>query len=256
MIADEHRPTLPSLGDRRAAEDPLQQAIYAVTHDLQAPARHIRAFVELLVEHLGGLDPVAEGYADHLLNAAETLRLKLDALTRFSRAVSGHTARERFDSREAATAAGDSLAAEFAALGAHLLIEELLPVRANRDQLVAVFTELLANSVRFGSPGMVVRVTATPGERFHTVAVSDDGPGFVAARPVEAFRLFRRFHRSDVPGTGVGLAIVEQVVLRHGGVVSIDSRTATGDPSGACGTRVELTLPAAAADPRADDDRS
>ncbi len=48
MIANEDRPTPSSSGDRRAAADPLQQRIYAVTNDLQAPARHIRAFTELL----------------------------------------------------------------------------------------------------------------------------------------------------------------------------------------------------------------
>lgn len=210
-----------------------------VVHDLRAPVRHVQGFVEILTDHLGqSIDEEALGYLQHLQQAAESIQARMAALDRFNNTITSWQAIAPHDGNELASEALLRLSSEIETKAADIEVDVLPVLLCDREALIAVFAELVSNSLKFGQMGVRVEISAELGSPMHTVTVRDDGPGIVSDDPARAFELFRRFHSSDVPGTGTGLAVVEQVVHRHGGVVSM-----VAGPD--AGVDVRLEMPAA-----------
>jgi two-component system phosphate regulon sensor histidine kinase PhoR len=134
------------------------------------------------------------------------------------------------------------------------LAAALPPARADRDQLVQVFQNLIDNAIKYGRAGTPVDITAQPVERIPgrseggvAVTVFNQGE---AIPPEHIPRLTERFYRVDsarsrkLGGTGLGLAIVKHIVSRHRGALAIDSVSGLG-------TTVTVYLPSIAAAPAA-----
>jgi two-component system phosphate regulon sensor histidine kinase PhoR len=127
------------------------------------------------------------------------------------------------------------------------LAEGMPPLRADEDQLIQLFQNLLDNALKYGRPDGTIHQTAAPAAAGHgwpdrpgvVVEVTDDGPGIPRAHLP---RLTERFYRVDagrsraVGGTGLGLAIVKHIVNRHRGELRIASEEGKG-------TTVSVWLP-------------
>jgi len=104
-------------------------------------------------------------------------------------------------------------------------------VRADRDELIRVFENLVENALKYGASGKRVDMTLAPGDNEAQVAVRDYGPGIA---PEHLPRLTERFYRVDVAesraqgGTGLGLALVKHILHRHRGRLAIDSAPGKG----------------------------
>jgi len=117
-----------------------------------------------------------------------------------------------------------------------------VPVRADPDRIHQAIANLLANAVRYCRPGdrVTVRTHAEPGSA--VLEVADTGPGIPADELPHIFdRLWRGQHARSVAGSGIGLAVVRELVTAHGGTVIADS-----PPAG--GTTVTIRLPQAIPD--------
>jgi signal transduction histidine kinase len=115
------------------------------------------------------------------------------------------------------------VAAELRERKATLRVGQLPVVRADPDQLYAVLSNLVANSLKFGRPGVppVIRVESRRlGDRWR-ISVVDNGRGIPAERREDVFSMFSRVSTA-VEGHGIGLATVRRVVEMHGGRVGID----------------------------------
>jgi signal transduction histidine kinase len=113
-------------------------------------------------------------------------------------------------------------------------VEPVAPVEGSRASLVQVVVNLVTNAAQAARDGGTVRVTLGPeGERV-LLSVEDDGPGMAADVAARAFEPF--FTTRPATGIGLGLPIVQGIVERHGGTVSVE--TAAGE-----GTRVRVRLP-------------
>jgi signal transduction histidine kinase len=111
------------------------------------------------------------------------------------------------------------------------------------DRIEQIVTNLLSNAARYTQTGGTVRLSVASGAGRATLTVSDSGPGIPEA---ERARVFERFARGSnaagVPGTGIGLAVVNELVAAHGGTVALD-----GSPEG--GSRFTVNLPLPGAEP-------
>ncbi|MFK7835816.1 MAG: sensor histidine kinase [Sulfitobacter sp.] len=116
--------------------------------------------------------------------------------------------------------------------------DDLLPVLADADQLLQVFTNLIENAIKYGGTGQMVEVTAQTMPRdvilrgpSVRITVRDDGPGIDS---IHLPRLTERFYRADshrsraLGGTGLGLAIVKHILNRHNGRLKITSELGAG----------------------------
>ncbi|MCD5325872.1 MULTISPECIES: ATP-binding protein [Pontibacillus] len=106
-----------------------------------------------------------------------------------------------------------------------------LPVMADREKLIQVFTNLISNAIKFSPNGGKVVVTMNGNEQELFIHVADDGLGIPDP---ELPKLFKKFHRIDnserrkIGGTGLGLSIVKEIIEAHGGSISVRSEVGKG----------------------------
>jgi chemotaxis family two-component system sensor kinase Cph1 len=101
---------------------------------------------------------------------------------------------------------------------------------ADRSQLVQVFQNLIGNALKFrGASAPVIRVSAEKKRREWIFSVSDNGIGIAPEHAEIIFVIFKRLHtRAEYPGSGIGLAICQKIVERHGGRIWVESEPGKG----------------------------
>ena len=222
----------------------LEQYAYVVSHDLQEPVRIIANYVEIL-EHEWGRALSEKGlrYVGHVVSAASRMQQMIDGLLAISRVESLGKDLRLIDAKEALRDAIANLEESIHATGAEVLYSDLPWVRADRMQLAHVFQNLLSNAIKFrGTQPPRLRITTQRGDGTWIFRVADNGIGFPQQEGPRMFKIFSRLHRrEDFPGSGIGLAIVQKVVARHGGRVWA---TSEGDE----GATFSFSIPAHPAD--------
>lgn len=223
-----------ALAEREATVRALvrQRDVFAqgVSHDLRAPLRAIQNFSGLLQRHSSdALDEVGLGYLQRVREAAGRMGALLESLLDYS----------RLDSRPLDLASVDvSLLAELALAG----LKDTAPERMLRAtvapgllafgderQLRMLVTQLLRNAWAFSGNEVVVDVSGQRDGDQLRVAVSDQGLGFDMRYAEKLFEPFQRLHAEEQgAGNGIGLAIAQRVVQRHGGRLWAESNPGTG----------------------------
>ena len=219
------------------------QFLATVSHELRSPLTSIKAFAEILLD-APDPDPATRTHFLEIIDAeANRLTRLITDLLDLARIESGAVVWKMApgDLRDTVRAAAAALAALAAEKNLQLEVADSLPqlVHADADRMHQVITNLIANAIKFCSPGGRVQIrvdqtgssgprNAVPG-RYVRVAVEDSGPGIPAD---EIQRVFDRFYQvGDLPpsgGTGLGLAISREIVTHHGGEIWVDSEPGRG----------------------------
>ncbi len=97
-------------------------------------------------------------------------------------------------------------------------------------RLALVLQNLVANALKYRHPNRSprIQVSAEREDRYWTVAVDDNGVGFEPGQAERIFRVFTRLHGSQMPGTGIGLALAKRIVDSHGGRIWAEGRPGQG----------------------------
>ena len=212
----------------------LEGFSYSVSHDLRAPLRAITGFSRiLLAEHLHELSEDAAGHLRRVAEGALQMGRLVDDLLAFARLGRTSVRRRRTDPAEIAREALVELQPEYAGRAVRISVAEVPPCQADPALLKQVYANLLSNALKFTRlrGDATIDVGCKTGEEPPVYFVKDNGVGFDMRYAGKLFGVFQRLHRAeDYEGTGVGLAIVERIVSRHGGRVWADS----GPDQGAC----------------------
>ena len=203
--------------------------VAAVSHEFRTPLTSIRQLTELLAK--GRIQDTAQVRKSYELMMSESDRLKrlIESLLDFGRMQSG-TYRFRRDPLELNTFTGDVVAA----FGGEVsMAVEATPVwvMGDRDALRGALWNLLENAVKYSPGGARVRVAVGTAEGSARLSVADAGMGIPKA---EQRRIFDRFYRGEaaraggMKGTGIGLAMVREVMAGHGGRVRVESEVGKG----------------------------
>lgn len=227
----------------RVANEGLQMAMreleafsYSVSHDLQAPLRAISGYsIALTEEYSGRLDEEGLGYLKRIQMNTRNMSDLIEDLLTFSRTARQEMKTTSVDMVDLAREVIDGFDVDSAANRTTLKIGDLPPVRGDRAMLRALLNNLLGNAVKFTRPvgHPVIELDSfpdpqAPGER-QVFYVRDNGVGFDMQYLNKLFVVFQRLHASaEFEGTGVGLAIVQRIVNRHGGRVWAEGRVGDG----------------------------
>lgn len=215
-----------------AANRELESFSYSVSHDLRAPLRAITGFSNLLWEdHKERLDEEAQRKLGIIRGQADRMGVLIDDLLAFSRLGRKSIEPVTLDMAEMARASFDRLRRDASDGDVELRVGRLPPAIADRNLIEQVWTNLLSNAIKFSSKidRPVVEVGAIVEEHEHIYYVRDNGAGFDPRYRSKLFGVFQRLHdESEFPGTGVGLALVQRIVTRHGGRVWADGRPGDG----------------------------
>jgi len=232
--------TFDRMADNLARQDQLRRDVVAdVAHELRTPVAVLQAGHEALLD--GVVDP-SPGQMSSLRDEVLRLARLVDDLHTLAAAEAAalQLSLQPCDMAEIAGAAADRLAGRFEAAGI-TLERRLTPVsvQADAQRMHQVVTNLLTNALKFTPAGGRVTLEAGPADRQARLCVADTGTGIPDD---ELPRIFDRFWRgrqaAGVAGSGIGLAVVAELVRAHGGTV-----TAMSTPGR--GTQMIVTLPRA-----------
>lgn len=231
--------------------------VYSVSHDLRSPLVNLQGFSKELQRVAGelrtilGEPEVPPGVRERCLALLEgrvaksihfiqtgVTRLSsiIDALLRLSRAGRVEYRSVRVDVQAMVQRIVDSLKVTQEERGATIQVHELPPARGDAAALEQVFANLVGNSLKYLDPkrpgqieiGAVEDSTDGQAPGMRTYYVKDNGLGIPETGRVRAFQPFQRLHPHAAPGEGMGLAILQRIVDRHGGKVWVESTVGVG----------------------------
>jgi len=205
----------------------LEAFSYSVSHDLRAPLRAIDGFSRILLdEHGSGLSEEGRRLLSRVRVNTQQMGDLIDDLLTFSRLSRQPLERQTTALREVIERALSDLREERREREAEIRIGELPDAPADPALLKQVYVNLLSNALKFtrDAAPAVIEIEASERDGETVYSVRDNGVGFDAQYEDKLFGVFQRLHRAeDYEGTGVGLAIVQRIVQRHGGRVWAES---------------------------------
>src|SRR5258708_8179812 len=209
----------------------LESYSYSISHDLRQPLNAIAGFSELLRDNpAGALDGAADDYLREIENNSLRMEQMIDALLALSRAGRGALNESEVDAKALVESVLRDLAAA-GPLAAELVGGELPPARGDPVLLRQVWANLIGNAIKYSGNGGSPRVEISGSSRAGAIeyTVRDNGVGFDMRHAARLFEPFQRLPSAGgFEGNGVGLAIVQRIVRRHGGTISADSAPGRG----------------------------
>ena len=222
----------------------LEQFAYVASHDLQEPLRNIAIYSQLLSrDYAGRLNQHADDIIHVITSSVERMNALIRDLLAYSRVGNVDAApMNPVDLSGVVEFACANLRTKIVESGASVEAEPLPAVRGDQVQIVQVFQNLIDNAIKYaGAEPPTVRISAEKMDRNWKITVSDNGIGIDPRHHQQIFAVFKRLHGRDIPGTGIGLALVKRVVERHGGQIWVESNAGQG-------SAFSFTLPADLAD--------
>ncbi|AGB36227.1 PAS domain-containing sensor histidine kinase [Natronococcus occultus] len=218
----------------------LEDFAYAASHDLQEPLRMVSSYLRLIEDRYGdALDADGEEFLEFAIDGADRMRNMIDGLLEYSRVETKGNPFEPTDLETVVEGVLADLQLRIEESDADVTVDRLPRVNGDPDQLRQVFQNLLSNAIEYsGDEPPVIRVDAERRGEWWTVSVHDEGLGIDPDDQDRIFEVFQRLHgRGEHEGMGIGLAVCQRIVERHGGEIRVDSEPGEG-------TTFSVTLPA------------
>jgi signal transduction histidine kinase len=236
----------------------LEQFAWAASHDLKEPLRTVAAYTQLLLRRRAP-EPGSEEaeFAEFMLGGIARLHAMIDGLLAYARAGRGEEQPQIADTTAIAADAVESLQGLMAECGASVSLAPLPAVAAAPTPVLQVFSNLIANAVKYRSAGVAPHIeifaaAESSAERASPSASDDPDPAMMAQFAVRdngigidpeylerIFEPFQRLYGDEYPGIGLGLALSKRLVERLGGRIWVESQPGRG-------STFYFTLPAAA----------
>ena len=212
------------------------QFVSSVSHELKTPLTAIRMFAETLRMGRPAEPALRDEYLDIIVNESERLTRLLNNVLDFSRIESGRKTYQfaPHDLESIVRTAARAMQYPLARQGFELLVEVgegIPPVRGDADALEQAILNLLANALKYSGDARKIELRLARDEAHAVISVRDWGIGI---EPVDQRRIFDKFYRVArpenrlIPGTGLGLTLVDHIVRSHHGLVGVDSTPGEG----------------------------
>lgn len=206
-----------------AANKELEAFSYTVSHDLRSPLRAIDGFSRVLLEHYSPqLEADAQRYLRLVRHGAQQMGQLIDDLLTFSRLNRQPLRKQQVDPADLIHQVLEALRSEQEGRQVEITINDLPPYQADAALLKQVWFNLLSNALKYTRQREQVKIEIgyrQDGEQ-PAYFVKDNGVGFDMAYVHKLFGVFQRLHLAEeYEGTGVGLALVQRIIHRHGGRV-------------------------------------
>jgi light-regulated signal transduction histidine kinase (bacteriophytochrome) len=211
----------------------LESFSYTVSHDMRAPSRAINGFARILQKkYYDQLDEEGKALLNTIISEAIRMGQLIDDLLAFSRLGRKDVQKSRCDTNALVKAVLEEILREREDYKkATLIVNDLPPINCDKVLMRQVFTNLLSNALKFSSKTEkpVVEIGCDSKDDALIFFIKDNGAGFDMKYYNKLFGVFQRLHdNNEFPGTGIGLAIVNRIVTRHGGRVWAESKLNEG----------------------------
>lgn len=209
----------------------LEQFSYVASHDLQAPLSTIAGYAQLLEKRCHNqLDAQGNKFIRNIVNSCERMQALIDDLLEYSRVGRSEKPFDVIDCNLVFEDACANLQLAIRQDQASVTRGDLPRVRGDSFQLLQLFQNLIGNAIKYrSSEAPMVRVSASRQGDSWVFSVQDNGIGIAEQYHPRIFQLFQRLHsQKQYSGTGIGLAICQRIVERHGGRLWVESEPNRG----------------------------
>lgn len=220
----------------RASNQELMAFSYSVSHDLRAPLRSIHGFSQALLEDYSiKLDEEGRDFLNRICNASSRMGELIDDMLKLSKISRNEITLEEVNLSAIAHEIIASLIQRDPTIKATFEVEENLVTKGDHKLLKIALENLIDNAIKYSSKNPFAKVqfgklheissdtvTAT------TFFIKDNGVGFDMAFSDKLFRAFQRLHEGEFDGSGIGLATVKRIILKHGGTIRVEAKPDEG----------------------------
>lgn len=214
------------------ANKELEAFSYSVSHDLRAPLRHINGFVDLLTENCADSIPdKGKHYLDIIVNSSRQMGTLIDDLLQFSRNGRQEMLQTSLNMSEVVQEVLHLVKPEINGRNIHWINPELPVVKGDHSLIRMVLYNLISNAIKFTKDRemAIIELGCDENDRENIFFIRDNGAGFDMRYVHKLFGVFQRLHsQKEFDGTGIGLANVRRIILRHGGRVWAESKLNEG----------------------------
>ncbi len=211
----------------------LQQIAYIVSHDLQSPLNTISGFANLLQQRVGDqLLSQDKKYINYILASISQMQRQINDLLEYSQVGRNDPLLELTDFNEVLEVSQANLNLEIYENQAIINCEDNLPtIMADTSEMIQLFQNLIGNAIKYRSQATpIIKINSQLQDSQHWLfSFRDNGIGLDMKHCHRIFQMFQRLHTQDeYPGSGIGLAICQKIVQRHGGRIWVDSQLQQG----------------------------
>jgi signal transduction histidine kinase len=215
-----------------AANRELEAFSYSVSHDLRAPLRGVNGYVKILEDDFAASFPFeAQNYLEKIKASGNKMGQLIDALLAFSRIGRSPLRKQTLDLNHLVHSVIELLTPEIANRQIKWVLGDLPPAEADPILLHQVYANLLGNAVKYTGKRAQAHIEIGSETQNDALVyfVRDNGAGFDMRYAEKLFGVFQRLHRDDeFEGTGIGLAIVQRIIQRHGGRIWAEAEVDKG----------------------------
>lgn len=215
----------------KSSNERLEHFAYAASHDLQEPLRMVSSYLQLIQRRADDeLTDETREYLEYAVDGADRMGAMIEGLLQYSRVETQGNPFEPVDLNDVVANVRTDLDVRISESDAEITVEELPRVAGDEIQLRQVFQNLVTNAIVYsGDDRPRIHIDAERSGEMWTVSVQDRGIGIEPEYQDKIFEVFQRLHaESEHPGSGIGLALCERIVERHGGDISVDSEPGEG----------------------------
>lgn len=210
----------------------LEAFTYSVSHDLRAPLRAINGYSQIILnEHSEGVDEEVKRLLGIVSTNAKKMGELIDSLLSFSKIGKRSLSKGKVDMDLLFRSAIEEQKMTEEAKRVNWSVEDLIPCYGDSQLLNQVVENFLSNAVKYSSKkaSPVVEIRSVIQDNEIVYSVRDNGAGFDMKYYDKLFGVFQRLHRpTEFEGTGVGLATVQRIIMKHGGRVWAESELDKG----------------------------
>lgn len=206
----------------------LEQFAYIASHDLQEPLRVVGNFISLLKrQYKEQLDEVAFQYIDFAVDGVSRMSKQIKSILDFSRISQKEIEFKLTNLNNVIIIKLHDLSQNIKDKNVKVHIDEMPEIICEKNQIAMVFHNLISNAIKFNkkeSPLVTISNNTIASSEFWHFSVKDNGIGIAPEYQEKIFEIFRRLHsKKDYEGTGIGLALTQKIIHRHGGKIWVDS---------------------------------
>lgn len=214
------------------ANHELEAFSYSVSHDLRAPLRSIHGYVSILLESYG---PMLDDEAHRIINVitrnSQRMGQLIDDLLAFSRLGRKELSRSNIPMGEMIENVIDEFRRSGACENTAINIHRIPPALGDNTTVRQVWVNLISNALKYsrGKEKPTLEIGSFEENDVVTYYVKDNGAGFDMAYYDKLFGVFQRLHSTkEFEGTGVGLAMVQRIIFKHGGKIWAEAKVNAG----------------------------
>jgi light-regulated signal transduction histidine kinase (bacteriophytochrome) len=220
------------VSDLEAANKELEAFAYSVSHDLKAPLRILDGFSEIVLQDYGDkLDKTGKDYLNSIRKSSQKMSQLINDMLKLSRISRAEMLNQDVNLSDMAQSIYNDLKSVQDDRQAEFIVTPGLVINGDRALLQILIQNLLDNSWKYTikCPKTRIEVGAIEQNGKKTYFIQDNGIGFDMKYADKLFQPFQRLHgNQEYAGTGIGLAIVQRVIKRHGGHIWAQSETGKG----------------------------